>query len=420
MFSTVFYFFKYHLFLLLCIIGFVCIRSFHFSEFVNFSTDQGEFAKNALELWRNKDITLVGPTASFNYQGLYLRQSSVIFYTTLFFLLPTNFEPVQASYLFMLLSALMCIPLFYGIKKLFNEPAAVLVTSMFAFFPFFIPYTTFLWNPNYQFALVPILIFFLGLFKETRKNKWMFLSGCMAGVLFLYHYQFALIIAFGTFVILYNVWRKNTNLKSFLLWIFGLIIGYMPMIFFEIHSKFYLTKIILLLLQHPTQSSTSFAPHYILSLVFIALIVIVGMLSQKYVQVTNKKVIYSTSIVFFVLALIIYSTPPNQAFGSAYKWNYLLEQKAHHIIANEKLKNFGVVNTVYETKATVQYYLLQKNNVIGGTQNYYENEYLFLIAKKERTNFSDDPAYEVNTFVPSIEVNRWSLNSEYDVVLLQR
>jgi len=54
---------KYFIFIFL-IISFNAIRSFHFSEALNFSFDQGNGFTRVLEMWKNKEITLVGPASS--------------------------------------------------------------------------------------------------------------------------------------------------------------------------------------------------------------------------------------------------------------------------------------------------------------------------------------------------------------------
>ncbi|MCA9372177.1 hypothetical protein KC726_04745, partial [Candidatus Woesebacteria bacterium] len=52
-------------------------RSLHYSEYLNFSTDQALFATKSLELWRSKAITLIGPSISFKFIGRELFQGSL-------------------------------------------------------------------------------------------------------------------------------------------------------------------------------------------------------------------------------------------------------------------------------------------------------------------------------------------------------
>ncbi len=147
---------------------FIVLRSFHFTTVLNFSYDQGFFSMKALDLWRTKTIVMIGPTASLNYEGHYTFQGSVIYYLLMIFMLIGQWNPVWGSYVFMLFAATMCLPLYYGVKFLMDRKAAVIATSFYCFFPLYIDYTRFLWNPNFQFALMPLIILMMGLFKKTK------------------------------------------------------------------------------------------------------------------------------------------------------------------------------------------------------------------------------------------------------------
>src|SRR4030042_6618186 len=76
------------------------IRSVNYKLHLNFSTDQAVFSTNALEIFRERKITLLGPTASFIVEGRRIFQGSVIFYTDLAFLLFGNLDPIQSSFAF--------------------------------------------------------------------------------------------------------------------------------------------------------------------------------------------------------------------------------------------------------------------------------------------------------------------------------
>ena len=113
------------LFLFLCL--FIGIRTVNFTEYLNFSFDQAWSSTRVLEIWRNKEITLVGPGSSIVVNGKQILQGSINYYFNLIFLLLGNFDPIISSYLFMLFAGLMIIPLYLGVRYLFNKNVAFFI-----------------------------------------------------------------------------------------------------------------------------------------------------------------------------------------------------------------------------------------------------------------------------------------------------
>ena len=225
---------KVYIFLII-LLGLI-IRSLNFSYFLNFSTDQALFATKSLEIWKNKEITLVGPPISYSYFGRNLFQGSITYYFQLLFLLPAKFDPIISSYLFMIFSVFMGIPLYYGVKILISKKSALLILILYNFLPFYIDYSRFLWNPNFQFSLTPLLILFMGFFKKENKSFLLFTVGFLAGLLSLFHYQY-LIIIFGLGI--YYFFIKKNSLRNLFMFLVGIIGGFLPMIVFELKNNFY-------------------------------------------------------------------------------------------------------------------------------------------------------------------------------------
>ena len=191
--------------LILFVVVFISIRSIHFSSHLNFSTDQASFSMTALELWRDKKITLIGPAISYHYIGRDLYQGSTTYYFQLLFLLLGKFDPVASSYFFMVFASLMIFPLYFGVKFLAGKRAAIFMIILYALLPFYIDYTRFFWNPNYQFVLFPILVLFMGFYARSKKPLFYFLIFATAGILLLFHYQFIFIIV-G--LVIYYLFKK--------------------------------------------------------------------------------------------------------------------------------------------------------------------------------------------------------------------
>ncbi|KKP34958.1 MAG: hypothetical protein UR23_C0033G0001 [Candidatus Roizmanbacteria bacterium GW2011_GWA2_32_13] len=235
----------------LFIIFFVVIRSLHFPESLNFSFDQGHGFTRILEMWNNKEITLVGPASSISADNKQLLQGSIIYYFTLVFALLGKFDPIVSSYIFMLFSSLGVIPLYLGMKRLANYKAAILMAVIYTFLPMFIDYTRFFFGPNFLIPLSTILIYLMGLYKTKSKNIYLFLIFVYTGILMQFHYQVAIILIALFFYYFLEPKRKHWipagacpqmgagMTKPLLIMIGGFCVGFSPMILFELKNQFY-------------------------------------------------------------------------------------------------------------------------------------------------------------------------------------
>lgn len=396
-------------------LGALLLRSLHYPSRVNFSTDQGVFGLRAHELWTHREITLVGPRTSFEYQGKVIFQSSLIFYVYLFFLLVGGFEPIASSYAFTLFSVGMLVPLGIGLYFLKNEKAAMIGCSLYAFLPFFVNFTTFLWNPNFQLAFLPLLILMLGILHKTGRRAAYVGVGVVLGFLLLFHYQAVL---FFLLVLIYLLARHRPPLKGYGLVLLGAMLGFSPMILSEFRSHFYMLQTIWTFAHHlpelTTTSGGGFAQYYFMGSIFLLLMALSILLASK---ISNKLLTAGVGLLF-VASLRLYLPTPSNAFGMIKNWNYRNERAVFEIIKNEGLENFAVASPTYDTTASVQYYLLRVNNVDGFTRNYQTNDYLFII--NTTADFKTNPAYEIHTFSPHSLIKTWKINSDYQLYLLKR
>jgi len=427
-------FFKEILLLLVFIAAFIFIRSIHYVEYLNFSGDQASFSIKALEIWRSKKPVLIGPPISINLHGRQIFQGPAIYYFQLLFLLLGRFNPIMSSYLFMIFCALMIVPLYFGVKYLLNKGWALIFVTIYTLLPYYINFSRFLWNPTFQFSLLPFLILFMGLFKKN-KNKWIFFSlSFLLGILLQFHYQFILAII-GLFI--YYLVSLKANPKYVLLFILGLCIGFSPIILFELRNHFYNTSTFVLFLKNWSKldkpGQGPYNAHYYLSLSFILLLVLAGLLNFLSVRFMPKKSwlrknenkIFLAFLSLLILALSIWSllkfspTPRTAFWAAAEDWNYLDEVKIYKNIKEAKVTDYNISNLVYDTKAVVPKYLLKVDRVDIDYEDYWHNKYLFVIEEKGK-DYMADPAYEVKYFKPSKLLKTWQINDRYNMYLLER
>lgn len=412
------------LILLLFIVVFILIRSINFIWYLNFSGDQATFATKALEIYRTHKFVLIGPPISVNFHGRQIFQGPMILYELLLFLLLGKFDPIVSSYIYTIFCALMIVPLYYGVKMLLEKRAAFIMVALYVLLPYYIDFTRFLWNPTFQFSLVPILILLMGLYKQ-KKNNWIFLGiSVFLGVMLQYHYQFVLVIL-GLFF--YYLLFVKVKPKQVALYFLGVLIGFSPVILFEIRNHFYNIQTIILFVKNYSKLDKpggNNRGHYFLSISFMTILLLLGLFNQTLAKIKPKQ--FKALFLLIVLAiaiydLFIYSPKPKTAFWSASEnWNYPAEDRVYQIIKKENLKDYNVSNLAYDTLATVPKYLLKRDSVEINYDDYYHNRYLFVIEDNKKKDFMSDPAYEVASFRPYTTLKSWEINDFYNMYLVER
>ena len=411
---------KVLLFIFLTITAFIAIRTIHFTSHLNFSTDQATSSSESYKLLQNKEIVLIGPPTSLNIEGRQIFHGSISYYTQLLFLALGNFDPVSSSFIFMLVAAFSVIPLFLGVKLLTNQKTAIAVTSLYALLPFYINYTRFLWNPNFQFVLTPFLIYFMGLYKKHNYENvlYLFLAGLSLGVLFQFHYQFILLTVV---LLIYYLLTLKTRNKHFICLILGFLVGLGPLLLFEIRNNFYQIRTVAYYINYTANNSPNsptinigVAPHYFLSLSLFIAIVIVYKFSNK----LKKYHLYTLIAFLLFIDLLIYIPKPTHGFGMVENWNYSDELKSHEIIKSSDIENYNIANLTYNTTAEVQKYLLLIDGIDGYFDDYYSNKYLFVITNKD--DYQNDPAYEISNFKPHRVNEVWEIDEYNELILLER
>lgn len=298
-------------FLLVLFIG---IRSVHFPTRFNFSTEQAVFASKSHEIWTEKKLELLGPPISYRLNGRYLFQGSITYYMILLFLVPANFDPVISSYLFMLFCAFMMIPLYYGAKMLTSQRKALFVVLIYGLLPLYIDYTTFFWNPNFQFSLIPLLVLGMGLHHKTKQLRYLVFVGFFSGVLLLFHYQFFLVILILSF---FYLKIKKLPYRDIGLFVLSVLTGFGPMVVFELRNQFYNTQTLILFLRNAQRvfggtKGFHLNGHYFLSVLLILILLFL-------VRVRWKLTTFTRITLFFIFR--------NLPMHSAWRANGILSMR---------------------------------------------------------------------------------------------
>lgn len=389
---------------------------YNFTDRLNFSTDQAKFALKSLEIWDSGKISLIGPSTSFNLEGREIFQGGVIYYMFLVFLFLGNLDPVNSSLFFAIFSISTGVALYFGLSMIFEKQKSLVITALYFLLPTFVSYTNFLWNPNFQLSLLPILFLFLGFYRKTKNALFILLAGTWLGFLTMFHYQ--MIIGWLLLILWLKLYMK-ISVYQMIFFIFGGIIGFSPILIFELRNNFYNfnTGIFFIQNYYKLSGSGSFslsATHYYISLALIVLVIFVS-----YLKEIKFKLLLSLIALLIIYDLILFIPKPLQGFGMAKNWKYEDEKKVSEIVKSQNLDSYNFTNLEYDSLYYVQKYF----NLISGNKNnitdYWDNQNLFAVIKKDEKP-EDDPAYEVQAIKPFEVLNSWDINQSYKLYQLKK
>lgn len=146
-------------------------------------------------------------------------------------ILLTKGDPVAITVFFGLLNLFTGYAIYWVSKKIFNKKVAVFSTILFLFNNYMIYHSLFLWLYN-PLPLVGILILYC-LYKG--KAFWTgFLSGIGVGLQIMF-------IPAGILVFIAAIVKSKKKVKDLFLFIFGALLGNLPMVLFDLKHKFYET-----------------------------------------------------------------------------------------------------------------------------------------------------------------------------------
>lgn len=233
------------------------LRFYKIRKLGTFHSDQAIELLHTLEILRGKP-RLIGIKTSISE----VRNGAVMYYLLIPFLLIFNYDPVAGGVLQSLLS-LATIPLVFTLgKKIRGNLTGILASFLVAISPLLVSYsrqTLLAFYPLFFSAL--ILFVFSSILEKFNFKKTLFL-GFLLGFVLQIHYSTA------TFLLLTLITAplflpKKRLVSFFVFLITGFLVGFSPLLLFELRHKFFNSKMALLYLQK--EKSLVFDKQYLLS-----------------------------------------------------------------------------------------------------------------------------------------------------------
>lgn len=346
---------------------FLWLRLYRIEERMNFSMDQGMFMLRAREIWDKKELVLIGPPASPIVEGRHFFQGPITYYWLVILGVLGNWDPVKITWLITLMSLVSMGFLYLTTVKLFGKKVGILSIYIWTLLPIAIDFSGWIWNPSLLLILVPPMLY-MGIVALKEKKWWQFgVWGILLGWGLQCHFQAGLLLILTAIIMI----LKRIKISGWLFTLGGFLIGYSPLIIFDLRNNFYNLKTIF---EWMGQRGGGFELQQFYFLEFLPILVILV-----------AKIFYKWRIVLLgglIMFLGWTITNEKQAKGMPMEWNYGDLKKTSVIIKNKAGNEFNVVNLLSgDTRFYPLRYLLTVENKVPMQVEKYNKE-LWVISYK--------------------------------------
>lgn len=403
--------------LITLIIIFLFLRIFNLEKGVNFSSEQGLFLGKAKEIYNTKKLTLIGPPTSIKstisrefYQG-------PATYYLLLVPIALGGNPITASYFLIFINLLALIVIYTVVQKKFGIKTAFWTGLFFCTYPSLVTYARFVWNPNFIPLFSAVVLGFLLNINKKKKSLFYLLLGFILGICLQFHYQSFLLI-FLSFVWLA---LRKTKAAGFFFVFLGIIVGFFPLVIFELRHNFYNLRTLFLILQTGSGKQLASFPFYYFLFLMPFVCLIIGLLFKNFYK--TKKFLAIVILIFYLVWSIhkVYGFSL-KAPGMSEDWNYKGQEKVLQIILKENKKGYNIANLLTgDTRAQAMRYLLLLNSSLPmGTGDYPASEWLFVMSRNKEKEVLNNPVWEISSFKPSRTAKAWPIQNGISLYLLEK
>lgn len=413
---------KYKTVVLLVIALGLFLRLYRLTDLSSFSYEQALALEASGKMVQSGKISLIGAeyfirqtsnNHSFFNSAAYLYPMSLIQY---FF----GYNPVYPTILFSLINVIGGVALFFLVDKYFKKSLGFIALTLYMFSPTMIEISRTVWH---VYLLVPIIVLSIWSYMkylDTSKSSWLAILGFSFGLGFGMHISFVLGIGVLTLFCIFYLYKKR-KLLNLIYILFGFIVGYSPIVFFDLRHSFYNTSTMLIfLLELFTNhgSGFSFTSYYFIYFLVPLFIFIAIVLHKVY---SSKKI---TIILLLFIALSCQSWRLRDIYPSGMPWgtNINTIAKISSVIAKDVSGEFEVASIVDgETRAeNLRYYLEFVDQKVPMASNKYPEASVIYVVSYLNQDPKTKSVWELNSMKPLETVSVWQINDILKLTKLQK
>jgi hypothetical protein len=360
-----------------------------FEELMMFSSDQALFMSDIWEMVQEGKLKLVGPivtTQIMHGRGFFT--GPLFYYLLIPLAILTRWDVILMTKIFMGIWWLTGAGLFFWIGKSKGWLAGISAFAIYSVFPYLLDFNRLLWNPS-LLPFLGIFLFAVMNFLWQKPKPWLwFVLGMVVGLGINLHYG---AILWGLIVLgfwFYGLWRKHWVFWTFALFIFGVLMGDLPLVIFELRHNFYnLSTIILFLSGRGSQEMKGWIRYYHFLFPLLPLVFWVWGMIISFLQ--KKSLVYASllSVLVFLLCFFSIDWQKEEGLGMPKKWNVFKQKQVAKMICEEigdyPFEVASIING--DTRATdLRWWLGREGCQPLGVEEYNQAVVLYLVAPESR------------------------------------
>lgn len=232
----------------------IYLRFYRISQLSTFLADQAIELSGARQILEGK-YTLIGIKTS----NSDLHNGAVMYYILAPFLFVFKNHPLAGGVLQSILSILTIFAVFYIGRKFYNNSVGLTASFLIAASSLLVKFSRQTMLANYPLFFSALHLICLILFLKSKKSKTAIniIIGILCGFMLQIHYS-TLSLLISAFIFPFLFLKKKNIFNYFLKLLIGFILGFVPMLVFEIRHQFFNTQMFFKLINSGTSLNTSF------------------------------------------------------------------------------------------------------------------------------------------------------------------
>jgi hypothetical protein len=405
---------KSYLFIFIICVVFFLLGTLHLSESFQFGSDQGRDFLKVWQMVQDKKPLFIGPPSEYTISGREFFFGPAPYYIILPALLIGNWEPLTVGYWLVTLNAIILfISLVILDRNTSNRFVIYCFAILYAFTPLAISDAQSFWNPYFMLPVSLLLLALLVRSKHTSAKELFLSIGFLFGLGLQFHFSFVFAILIAL------VWlavHSKLAPKSVSVLISGFIIGFLPLIIFDLRNQFYnLSTFIAVFTNHAGPlAGFTFNSFYLLSLIPF---IIFG-ISQVFTHLHKALPRFTYSLLgIYILWTLFFSLPaPKQDLS------YSQLQKLTAVIKTDKPKNYNIVDQISNDNRAMalRYFLTVQGFPPEAVDKYPNAETLYIYSKLPLETLLKNPIWEIRSFLPYEEISTKQVDRDMYLYILNK
>lgn len=341
-------------------------------------------------------------------------------YSMIPLILISGHDPIVITSFFTLLNLFTGLIIYLAVKRMFNTSIALASCLLFLFNDWMIYHSLFIWSYNFL-PLIGILIFYYSWrYFKNRRGVDIFVLGLLSGLGVSLQFLF-LPIALAVLAI--NATRSRKKVIDSAVFVFGMILGNLPMVIFDLRHNFYESRTLIQYFVDTLtgKSNAAFAYYYLLPF-WPVLAALGGLLTVKMYKFSKILPFVLVGLYLFLnldSPRVSFASPTGMPEGLKTKDISLASQK----ISNDAKGEFNVAEVLdFDKRAYILRYFVQyKYGKISLGETEYQNLNLLYVLSRKDYNFESSDVWEVKAGWPYKKVSLLTeVGQGYAVYKLQK